>query len=166
MKRTTHQRAATRGRCGHRVAAAVALLAGAISCGCSAYSLQGVVVDGPMPGVAVVGQDDPRLQRGTLGGAVVEATLDPDGMRPTRLGKAATDDAGRFALPVSQSGAGFLEYKVMVLSRASGYQACFDTVKLPSSRQRLLITMTPGRDTYRPPEDVIGESLRAGREQR
>lgn len=166
MTTKTHQRAAARRRRGGLLRAAAALALGAAASGCGAYSLRGVVVDGPIPGVSLVNDDDPRLGGNMIPGAVVEATLDPDGMKPARLGKVATDNAGQFTLPVTQSGAGFLEYKVMLLARASGYQACFDTVRLPSSRQRVLVTMTPGRDTYRPPEDVIGESIRVGREQR
>lgn len=141
------------------IAAAAAALAG-----CSPYQLEGVVVEGPRPGVAVVDASDPRLRRNVIEDAVLQFTLDPERIRPKRLPPAISDTEGRFAVSVEEAGAGLLEYEVSVVARKPGYQATTQTLPLPGNKKRLLIVMTPGRDTYRPAEDIVEETMRLGDE--
>ncbi|MEM9881827.1 MAG: hypothetical protein AAF800_02780, partial [Planctomycetota bacterium] len=93
-----------RGWCG--VAALLLALSGAA--GCSPYQLRGVVIEGDEPGVELVNRRDPRLERFGLPGAELELWLDPDRLRPRRVGRAVTDADGRFAMPVDAEGAGLL----------------------------------------------------------
>lgn len=142
-------------------------LAVALLSGCESYRLRGAVVEGTIPGVWVVSQDDPRLAQtaagGGIPGATLEFTIDPASIRPRKLPATVSDDAGRFELPVDQGGAGFLEYELGVLCRGTGYRAVWQLIDMPASRKRLLIVMTPGRDTYQSPTDLTQETLEMGK---
>lgn len=125
--------------------------------GCSTYQLQGTVVQGRSPGIFVVDKDDRRLFGKAVLDSQVFATLDPDKIRPKPLQPAVADDDGRFALPISETGAGLLEYSVSLVCRAPGFQYSSATIPVPSGDKRVLIVMTPGKDTYKPKEDIAGE---------
>lgn len=112
------------------------------------YRLAGKVVEGPVSSVSVVDRHDPRLDQPGLPGASVQSTLDPEDVGRKRLAEQTSDDSGAFAIPVGEPGAGFLEYEVEVLARMGGYQSAVGTIPLPGRDKRLLITLTPGRDTY------------------
>lgn len=147
----------------HRPAASLVLLGLFMLLGaCAPHRVRGVVIDGPTPAISVVDAGDPRVQRGGIGGAVLEFTVDPNELSPKRLSAVATDDQGHFDIPVSELGAGFLKYELGVVCRMQGYQAATGTVPLPSSKQRLLVIMSSGRDTYRPKEDIVRETIRLG----
>lgn len=142
----------------------LALALTVVAAGCSPYQLRGAVVEGPRPGLFIVDARDPRLTQGAMEDVSVQVTVDPDRMSPTRLPPVRTDADGRFAMPIGETGAGFLEYDAAVVARSPGYQAVTGTIKLPGQKKRLLIVMAPGRDTYRPQEDVLQETLRLGNE--
>jgi len=114
--------------------------------GCESYALRGAVVEGQMPGVYIVRADDARLEQVGLANAVVEPTLDPDSMRPKQLSNALTDDRGRFELPVTEFGAGILEYELGLLVRHEGFKSVWQKMPMPPGNRRLLVVMAPGED--------------------
>lgn len=131
--------------------------------GCSSYQLRGVVIEGAMPRVEVVSASDARLKQGMLvADAAVEVVVDPNDMRPVRLAPIASDLDGSFSLPVDVTGAGLLEYEIRVVATKPGYQTAVATLPMPGSGSRLLITLTPGRDSYRPSTDILRETQQAG----
>lgn len=146
-----------------RVASRIALLAivffVAMLTGCAGYQLRGKVIDGPTPAVLVVPDNDPRLKNNGLMGATVRVTVDPQQMRPKQLTPAITDESGAFAIPIEEFGAGALEYEVEVLARLSEFRATHSLLPMPGSNKRLLIIMSPGRDTHRD-NDILGETMR------
>lgn len=132
--------------------------------GCQSYRLTGAVIEGEAPGVHVVSRSDKRLFQGGVTGARLEFTVDPSSMQPKRLAALATDDTGRFDAPVEDApGAGMLEYELGVLARANGYQSVWEIIPLPSADKALLIVLRPGKDTFRPPTDLMEETLELGR---
>ena len=130
--------------------------------GCASYELQGVVVVGKNASLVVVDEDDSRLKQQGVEGADVQVIIDPQSLNRTILPEAQTDSAGRFAIPVKETGAGFLEYQAMVAAHAPGYRLVTETIPLPAANKRLLITLPTGRDTYRPQDDILNETLRMG----
>lgn len=135
------------------------LLAAMMLVGCGGYRMQGLVVEGKTPAVLLVDKNDSRLQQEGLSGAVLEVTVDPRRMTPKPLAPVASDNQGRFEVPVSEPGAGLLEYEVLVLCRMAGYQSVTQNMPLPSGDKRLLIVLVPGRDTYTPKPDILRETL-------
>ena len=116
--------------------------------GCSKYALRGKVVDGPVSSIMVVDQHDPRLQQPGLNGASVEVIVDPASLGRKRLPVVTSEDDGTFAAPVGEPGAGFLQYDIRVLSQMKGRQTAERELPLPGSDKRLLIVLSPGRDTH------------------
>lgn len=113
---------------------------------CSTYQLQGVVVEGPTPGVYVVDSNDERLNHLGVADAQISAMLDPNTLRPKSLPTAMTDDHGRFAITIDEPGAGLLEYSVSIYADAVGYSdAGIDVMQLPSSGKRVLVVLSAGR---------------------
>lgn len=115
-----------------------------VSAGCSPYQLQGRVVEGGTPTVLIVDRDDPRLAGYGLPGAVVQATLDPD--RPFQqipLEPTTSDGEGYFAIPVTATGAGVLEYDVQIGATLAGHAGDFRTFRLPGAGKRVLIILAP-----------------------
>lgn len=131
--------------------------------GCSAYQLQGVVVEGPQPGVYLVRSDDARLKNVAVADARIMATLDPDKLRSKQLPWTMSDDLGRFAIPVDEPGAGLLEYSVSIYADAIGYSdAGVDVMALPGAGKKLLIVLSAGRSkrTNKPGEQSTEDLLR------
>lgn len=130
--------------------------------GCGGYHLRGKVVEGPVSSVAVVDQHDPRLEGPGLRGASIQAVIDPNDVGRKRLNTQHSGDDGSFAIPVGELGAGFLEYEVQVVGRATGFESAVGTFPLPGGNKRVLITLTPGRDTYKPTgsDAFLDETLR------
>ncbi len=150
----------------------VAPLAGALGLlllgGCVG-KVQGRVVEGPYPAVLIVDRDDARLAgeaaaRGELGisAARIELVLDAGTLRARQIGLGQADADGRFSIDVDAFGAGFLEDDVQVLARRPGYGPTLETIRIPSSRKRLLIVMTPGSGGDRRSEHFLDETLRMG----
>jgi hypothetical protein len=134
--------------------------------GCGSYAIQGRVVRGSVASIEVVSKDDPRLNddNPTGGGAVVEGIFEPE--TPTemqRLRPVVTNGQGFFALPVDAAGAGFLEYEATLIARREGHQGVMQTIDLPQSSRRVLITLPLGQDTLRVPERYLDEALRDAR---
>jgi hypothetical protein len=133
--------------------------------GCAPYRLQGIVMEGTTPAVAVVEANDPRLTQRGLEGAALNITLDPTGMAPKTVGTTVTDMDGRFSLRVDEVGIGVLEYEVGILGQATGYRDLWKTLPAPKKDQHLLIIMAPGaggersgdllRDTMRIHDDLM-----------
>jgi len=140
------------------------LLLSLLATGCSSYQLQGTVVQGPQSMVLVVSKDDPRLDIPGVSGASVAFTIDPRSLNANMLPPEMTDQQGRFVVDVPHLGAGMLEYELEVLCRAPGFVAAARNMKLPSASKRLLIVMSPGTDTYRQQNDILGETLEMGRQ--
>ena len=129
---------------------------------CSGYHIRGAVIPGHEPIVLVVDKDDARLRDGLVH-ASIEATLDPQSLDRKHLGKTVTDHTGQFALPVSQFGAGMIEYDLQIIARRQGFAPTVQRLPLPPSGKRVLIYMAPGQD--RPVgDDILQESLKIGRE--
>ncbi|MEO1237672.1 MAG: hypothetical protein AAFX76_12870 [Planctomycetota bacterium] len=128
---------------------------------CSPYRLQGVVVEGPVPGVEVVGADDPRLEFFGLPGVEVLVKLDPQRLNPETIGRGRTDGDGRFSLAVDEFGAGVLILDVEVSASRSGFVTARERFELPGAGRRLVVTMRPGEDP--PPvegQNILEETLR------
>ncbi len=127
------------------------------------YQLQGVVIEGPAPEVLVVESNDRRLNEPGLRRARIEVTIDPRAMKPHYMEPVACDEGGRFAIPLSEMGAGsFQEYQVRVICRAEGYTASAREMPLPGFGKRLVIVMAQGRDTFRAEGDMLRETLKLG----
>jgi hypothetical protein len=73
-----------------------------------------------------------------------------------------TADDGRFELPISESGAGFLEYDAGIVVQREGFMHIEHTLKLPGSGKRILIIMKPGNDSYKPETNVVDDTIREG----
>ncbi|MEO0588082.1 MAG: hypothetical protein AAF078_10625 [Planctomycetota bacterium] len=129
--------------------------------GCEAYQLRGKAVAGMASTVEVVNADDPRLEGPGLSGVRIEGWIDPDRLDREALPVRATSGDGTFAIPVTSTGAGFLEYDVYVSASRMQRAAVAETLRLPGSNKRLLITLAPGdgdrRQRY---GDPLGDTLR------
>ncbi len=131
---------------------------------CSSYQIQGVVVEGPQPGLFVVDSNDPRLTKWTaVADARVDSIIDPEKLRPKLLPSVMTDDRGRFVIPIDEPGAGLLEYTVSVYASADGYgDQGINTMPLPGSGKQVLVVLAAGRGA-RPrgtqsTEDLLNEA--------
>lgn len=128
---------------------------------CSSYQLQGKVVQGPVSSVTIVDKSDRRLAEPGLSGATLSGTLDPQSPGRKRLSPAGTDGDGAFAIPITEAGAGFLEYDLQLIAKAAGFQSAVGNFRVPGGGKRVLITLAPGRDAFNPEQsDVVGETLR------
>lgn len=132
--------------------------------GCGAHQVRALVIEGSEPEVLVLSASDARFNRPGVAGISVELTVDPASMSPKTVGAALSDSQGQVQVAVDQLGAGFLEYELGVMARATGYRTLWQTVKMPSSNKRLLIVMTPGKDRFQPNQDVLHETYRMGQE--
>lgn len=133
--------------------------------GCVAYQLRGKVIDGTTSSIMVVDQDDPRLKEPGIGAAQVSLTLDPKKLSRKLAGTTATQDDGTFELPVSEPGAGMLEYEALVIARFPKMAPAVRFMSLPGSDKRLLITLAPGEDRLdRFQNNIVDETRQWGRE--
>lgn len=140
--------------------AALLLMAG----GCSTYAVRGKVIEGAAPAVVVVDQDDPRLERPGVTGAIVLLTLEPDRLNAREVGADVSDVEGDYTIPVDEFGAGTLLYDTRVTARLQGYKPTVGDFSLPSRGKRVLVILAPGADEGRPAareeEDLLDETLR------
>lgn len=113
--------------------------------GCSPYQLRGVVLEGSVDMIEVVNADDPRLERFGVPGASVQVLLDPDRLSPKTIGRGSTNGDGQFALPINETGAGFLLLDVEVLVGAEGFSGTSQEMVLPGGKQRLVVTLKRGQ---------------------
>jgi hypothetical protein len=112
--------------------------------GCGAYQLRGKVVAGLSSSVEVVSSGDARLDGPGIAGARVEGWIDPERLDRERLPARTSGPDGGFAIPVSSTGAGLLEYEVWVSASAPQRAAASASLGLPGADRRLLITLGPG----------------------
>ncbi len=120
--------------------------------GCKDYALQGRVVHGPASYAMVVDAGDPRLAAEGIPGVTVRLQLEPGTLQRETVASEVSDQDGAFSLPVDKAGAGFLIFEAGVLARRAGFTPAYGVFRLPKKSKRLLIMMTPGRDTP-PTED-------------
>lgn len=122
--------------------------------GCSAYQIRGTVVEGRTPGVYVVDSSDARLKQTAVADALIQATLDPEKLRPKLLRGTQSDEQGAFAIPVEDFGAGLLEYSLGLFVDADGYSGTetVEPIALPGPGKQLLVVVSAGRSkrTTRP----------------
>lgn len=129
--------------------------------GCGTHRLQGIVLDGPRPGIYIVEPDDPRMSELGIADATVELTLDPVSLRPTSLGKTITRSNGTFNIPIDAAGVGFLEYDISLYVRSRGFMPVDSgPMALPPDGKRLLIVMAAGKDKPRDGENLLDEANR------
>lgn len=145
----------------------LAILLAAVT-GCSSYRLRGRIIEGRgvPPQVLIVNADDERLQSPGLAFGSIEATIDPNSIKPLRIPLARTDEHGDFDIPVDKPGAGVLDYQLAMVVRAPGHRPLVEEIKLPASFRRLLIVLPSGRDNYRPERDPLQDALQYEKEMR
>jgi len=127
-------------------------------CGCSAYQLRGVVLEGSQPGIEIVSKDDPRLEHFGISGASLSVNLNPDRLSSKQIGYGNTDSQGRFSLPISETGAGFLLLDVEVLVQRETFGPVLEQLVLPGGDKRLIVTLKPGKGASNP--DFLRDTLR------
>lgn len=129
--------------------------------GCGQYQMRGVVVEGAVSTIRIVGEDDPRLLEGHgLPMATIDATLDPERLSRKQLPRGISDVDGTFGVVVDETGAGYLDYYARVIVRRAGYDTAVENIRVPGPRQRLLVTLARGEDRYKPDEpNVLDETL-------
>ena len=136
----------------------VACVAAGLLAGCEGYALRGKVVDGAASQISVVSPDDARLKSIGVPQATVQVTVDPDRLDRKVLPPQLVADDGSFSVPIRQTGAGVLEYSVMVVVRRGGYDSAAVTMRLPGGGKRLLVTLVRGPDHYKPTDDPLRDS--------
>ncbi|MEM6459678.1 MAG: hypothetical protein AAF710_09850, partial [Planctomycetota bacterium] len=96
-----------------------------------------------------------------LPGAELELWLDPDRLRPRRVGRAVTDADGRFAMPVDAEGAGLLMLDVRLDTRRDGFASASQAFVLPGADRRIVVTMKRGEAGRLPGGDnIVDQTLR------
>lgn len=142
--------------------AAWLLLAAALA-GCANYRLEGMVVEGREPGLAVYGKKDAQLAeigRFGLDQAIIEVTLDPDTGERQRLDAVRTDASGRFEVPIDVFAPGMLEYEVGLLVHRPGFRPYWQVIRLPAADKRVVVTLSPGGGASRLEIDLLRDTLR------
>lgn len=130
--------------------------------GCESYQLRGKVIEGPVTAIMIVDKNDPQFNEPGITGAMLEITTDPGRMSEKYIGGQQTNLDGEFAVPISEPGAGFLEYTVEVHARALGYGDAVQKFDLPGGNKRVLVILAEGESGTRP-RNTIDESLDIGR---
>lgn len=130
--------------------------------GCESYAIRGAVVEGAASQVVIVDKSDPRLTSNGLKDARIDVTIDPRAMKPKRQGAFLSGPDGQFEAPISEGGAGFLDYEAAIVVQRDGFMHAEQTMKLPAGNKRLLIILKPGIDSYKPETDIIRETIREG----
>lgn len=148
--------------CGRLRLSALLLLAALFATlpACSAYNLQGKVIDGPASQITIVDAGDPRLDQPGLAGASIETMLDPNSLARKALPAQASGGDGTFAIPVDEIGAGFLEYEAGFIVQRPGYQTAHAVVPVPGADKRVLVILHRGTDRFVRPDDPLGDSQR------
>ncbi len=142
---------------------ALGLLPLVLLAGCSAYELQGTVIEGAAPMIVVVKADDPRLKQPGVDAVAIDVVLRPHEVKPKAFGPTLTDKQGHFSLAIPEMGAGFLEIQSLISARKSGFQSAWNYLQLPGADQRLLIIIAHGQDTNPPPTDILRDTIDMGR---
>lgn len=131
------------------------LLALALLAGCSSYTLSGRVVQGDVGYATFLDAGDPQFEGGTgIGGVTVRVWTDPEKLNRKVVGTGVSNPDGSFSLEIDEFGAGFLDYDISVEAMRPGFAPVEGYFKLPGKGRRVLIMMTPGRDS-RPSRDSL-----------
>ncbi len=137
------------------------LVGGLCLAGCSPYQLQGIVIQGTVPGIEIVDQDDARLDYFGVPEAAISVVLDPQRLQPEPIARGQSNKHGQFALPIEQQGAGFLILDVEVRVSKPAFRSVRQRFDLPARGQRLIVTLPRGED--RPSPDggnILQDTLR------
>jgi len=129
------------------------------------YEMRGRVIEGSISTIVVVNKNDPRLgeQAFGLGGAAIDATLDPQRLNRQHLPRGVSQLNGEFAIPVSAAGAGFLEYDVEVLAQLPGHAPAIGSFRLPGGSKRVLVILAPGAGEAKSRQDrMLEQTLEMG----
>lgn len=127
---------------------------------CSTPALNAKVIRGHVSFVAVVENDDPRLEQPGLPGVTIQLHSNPESLGRKPLGSTLTDDTGRAALNVDLPAAGLARYEIELIARKQGYAHARGTFIMPGSAKTILVFLNPGVDTYREPENLLEEAER------
>lgn len=128
--------------------------------GCGSYTLRGKVIEGFGSGVFVVSADDPRLNEPGVEQVRISIHRDPGSLAQSMIATDASGPDGSFAIELPAFGAGWMDERWLVESMRRDYQNASETVRLPSSRQRLLIVVSPGRAVPSQHRDDLWEEYR------
>ncbi len=122
----------------------VAALASAlVGCG-STYTLKGKVIQGDISFIAVVAQDDPRLEGAGVSGVAIELETDPDRLNKETIGEVVTAGDGSFSIGVDRVGAGLFRYDIGISAEKRGFEIARSQFNLPPSDRRVLVIMRKG----------------------
>jgi len=128
--------------------------------GCSSdYVLRGTAIQGPMTGAEIVTAGDERLSAPGVGGARIRLLRDPGLPKETVAATGTTSSDGTFELPVSGFGAGWMDEQWMIEILRSGYQSGRQLIRLPSSKQRLLVILARGQSMPLPQREDLLETV-------
>lgn len=132
-------------------ATAALLLLTALGACASSHTVEGKVITGSQAKFESVSADDPRLGQPGVPGAQLEFIIDPKtSLRPRVIGPLVSDEHGRFEVKLDEFGAGFLEYEMGVMARATGHRDNYEVLPVPSARRKLLIILAPGTPARQP----------------
>jgi hypothetical protein len=139
------------------LAAVLCAGAGALLGGCDAPVVNTKVIRGDVSFVALVRNDDPRLEEPGVSGVRLQFYSDPNSLGRKPLGQAMTDPSGFAAHPVELPAAGLARYEIELIARKEGYAHARGTFIMPGPDQTVLVFLNPGVDTYKEPEDLQAE---------
>lgn len=128
--------------------------------GCGGYAFKGRVIAGSYPSVEFVPAGDDRAQGSGLPGATIELIRDPDSLSAETVGRGSTDGQGNFSIPVDAFGAGWLEEDWLLRVRHPRATMVEQMIRLPGGSKLTIITLSPGRDSFTPREDLMKEMER------
>jgi hypothetical protein len=131
-----------RARCTAVLARSAMLFSGA---GCGGYVLQGRAVAGTASGVAFVPADDPRLLERGIADVRISVERDPGSLGSEVVATGTSDGEGRFSIPITDFGAGWMVEQWRIRAARSGCQTSQGDLSLSGTKGlRLLVIMTPG----------------------
>lgn len=124
--------------------------------GCGGYSFKGRVIAGTFPSVLIVEPGDAAAQQGAgIAGASIELVRDSDRLNAETIGRGTTDGQGNFSIPVDVFGASWLDEDWLLRVRHPRATMVEQLIRLPKGDRRAIITLSPGRDTYTPRDDLM-----------
>jgi len=148
----------------------VVMVGMALLTGCTTYTLRGIVVSGDDVGVRVVDKKADVLAAPPIQGARLRFTLDPNRLDRKDVGSVLSGYDGSFELPIDATGAGLLEYDILVNAEAPFFGRVREVIPLPGGDKRVVIMLRRGGpadtgSTGPNTQDVLEESLQYGRDE-
>ena len=126
--------------------------------GCGPYALNGKAVAGNQPGIRFTDPDDASLLAPGIPNATYQLTLDPRSLNRKVIARGAAGYDGALSIPIHEPGAGFLEHEVELVVRHEGYDSAVSRFILPRRGTIVRVTLAPGPDRYRPPDDPLRDA--------